>query len=313
MLWIALLTTSVCFAQNDVYLNINHLMNGQQLSNTSVGTNNLDESFSCTRMEYYLSQISIWHDGGQQTTVEDTWFLIDAFEESSLYLGNFDIQNVDSIVFGVGVEEAANHLDPALYEESHPLAYQNPSMHWGWTSGYRFVAFEGTMAASDAYIWQVHALGDNNYELTQVSVEAEAADGTLEIELNGNYDRAFENVQLGTGIIVHGTSGKAIAVMTNMQTNVFVSAEEDILNSIEEEELLSNFQIFPQPASVNEAFTIVNNNAINEKLIVYNLHGAEIFSSDLNAFGETNFQLSSSGIYLVHFVESDIFKKLIIR
>ncbi|MBK7304311.1 MAG: hypothetical protein IPI90_13940 [Saprospiraceae bacterium] len=30
-----------------------------------------------------------------------------------------------------------------LISVDSPLAFQDPSMHWGWTSGYRFIALEG--------------------------------------------------------------------------------------------------------------------------------------------------------------------------
>ena len=43
---------------------------------------------------------------------------------------------------GIGVPEALNNSDPAQYPQGHPLSVSNGT-YWTWTTGYRFVIFEG--------------------------------------------------------------------------------------------------------------------------------------------------------------------------
>ena len=41
-------------------------------------------------------------------------------------------------------------------------------MHWGWTSGYRFVCAEGTAGASFNQTFELHGLGNTNYALQTI-------------------------------------------------------------------------------------------------------------------------------------------------
>ena len=56
----------------------------------------------------------------------DMYLLVRPAVDSMYDLGSHpDITNVESITFSVGVDQAHNHLDPASYPASHPLAPQN--------------------------------------------------------------------------------------------------------------------------------------------------------------------------------------------
>lgn len=73
-----------------------------------------------------------------------------------------NVNKVEAITFSVGVEQAYNHLDPASFPPDDPLAPQNPEMHWGWVSGYRFAAVEGEAGPNLDQHFEIHSIGDAN-------------------------------------------------------------------------------------------------------------------------------------------------------
>ncbi|MBR9919992.1 MAG: T9SS type A sorting domain-containing protein [Bacteroidetes bacterium] len=236
-------------AQTDVNIHFNHLLGGDDFQLESVFTAQGDYDANITRLEYYISQIELIHDGGQVTPVEDTWLLVDASETNSVYLGNFDVQQLEGMNISIGVEESVNHLDPGAYPADHPLAPQIPPMHWGWAAGYRFVCLEGLTSTNQSLIYQIHALGDDNYFTQEMTADLSAVDGVLDIGLEGEYLNMFINVDVSGGEVVHGDYGVAIKLLQNMTSEVFSVKEPVITTSakqVYEEELVS---FFPNPAT----------------------------------------------------------------
>jgi len=68
----------------------------------------LGHQFKLTRLEYYISGISITHDGGMETKVSDTYILAKANQTNSVLLGNLDVTNIESINFSIGVDQPPN-------------------------------------------------------------------------------------------------------------------------------------------------------------------------------------------------------------
>lgn len=208
--------------------------------------------YKITRMEYYISDIRITHDGGQETPMTDLYLLVHPAEDSVYFLGAHPgITSVEGITFSVGVDEDRNHADPALYPSGHPLAPQNPSMHWGWSSGYRFAALEGKAGANFANDFEIHALGDANYKQQSIATTAETDDaGEKTIYLVADYTQLFVNVDVSAGLIVHGSSGKAVILLNNMKNLVFKAAQSSgILNP----EFKGRFAVLANPALAGEA------------------------------------------------------------
>ncbi len=182
-------------AQNDINLSIFHKLANEEFNLNQAANNNLEHDFKITRLEYYISEISLIHDGGTETLIEDLWILVNASSKTEVELGNYDINTVEKIVFHIGVDPAHNHLDPSTYEASHPLAPKAPSMHWGWTAGYRFVALEGHGGPALDQLVQLHGLDDKNYFTTEVVLDKTAENGILNIQLDADYTRALEDIE----------------------------------------------------------------------------------------------------------------------
>ena len=159
-------------AQSNVYFLLNHKLAGSPYSPNAMAANNLGDQFKIQRLDYYISEITLYHDAGQVTDITDHYILVKAGREYDLRLdslGTYTISQLDSVRFGIGVDGGRNHSDISTYTPEHPLSFQSPSMHWGWTAGYRFVAIEGSTGASMNLGWQIHGLGDNNYGYVTVA------------------------------------------------------------------------------------------------------------------------------------------------
>ena len=220
------LSAALVSAQTTIRLNINHLFNEeviQQGGVYSTGPGGVD--LRVDRLQYYLSEFTIVHDGGQETHIDEMWLLVDAFHGNNHFLGLLNVQEVEQIIFSVGVELDYNHEDPSLYKQAHPLAHQNPSMHWGWTSGYRFLCVEGDAGNSLSDMVQLHSLGDANYFQQTLEANCSYENDEIIIHLDARYDQIFNDISIAGGLFEHSeTSAAALGSLENMRDLVFSPA-----------------------------------------------------------------------------------------
>lgn len=230
-------------AQTNVSLKINHKLGNQSFNFSQDATNNQGDPFQVTRLEYYIAEIKLTYDGGMDTTIQDFWVLVDPSNVTNTTLGTFNFTTLESVSFGVGVQSSVNHLDPSSYAANHPLSPKSPSMHWGWTAGYRFVAMEGT-AASKSDIFQIHALGDGNYQIQTIQTAGKTQGSDLVIDLDADYEGALENITINAGLVNHGSNGEAATLLDNFKDHVFSEAG----SGISLDEGVSNLvSIYPNP------------------------------------------------------------------
>lgn len=267
-------------AQVDVELNIEHRLNNSPFSFNSTSQAPGGYNFTVDRLQYYVSEISIIHDGGTYTSVENTWLLVDAGDDANFELGTFDITNIEGIAFYVGVDRDTNNADPSEHAIGHPLAPQNPSMHWGWQSGYRFVAMEGNAGPNAEYGYEIHALGNENYNRVQVTTSASTSNGVSEITIYANYAEALRNVDISSGLILHATTGGAVQFLNDFADFVFYS--EESLN-VTESETTSGFEIYPNPSAGSSKVKILSRNFNNHKLVIYGVDGKMVESIPLQS------------------------------
>lgn len=183
---------------------------------------------------YYLSNIHIIHDGGQDLDLSDTIILVKGGEFEFL-MGSFDITNIEQINFGVGVPQAVNHLDITQYPSGHFLSFQTPSMHWGWTSGYKFLLCDGKGDANSdgtpETLFQLHDLGDANYKNVQLPVVGTVYASHIVLPINCNIDEWIYGANPSTVGVQHGTTGINASTMSNVNSRaVFTQAASASLN-----------------------------------------------------------------------------------
>jgi len=222
------LWSGISLAQTDVSLAVVHQVDDAEFALNSTFVSGDSYEYTVTRLEYYLSEIEIVHDGGQITPVPDTWLLIDASGPSLISLGEFAVNEIEGINFSVGVNPEHNHLDPATYPAEHPLAPQNPSMHWGWASGYRFAAFEGLSGPGFLSVFEIHALGNDNYHQTQLTGVAHGEGNSKTIVVNADYNGLLQGVNVSGGLVVHGETQHAALLLDNFRDHVFSLSSEPL-------------------------------------------------------------------------------------
>lgn len=168
---------------------------------------------------YYISNVHIIHDGGQDLDLSDTVFIV-TVEDPILELGMLDLTNIESIDFGVGVPQSVNHADISQYDESNPLSWQSPSMHWGWTSGYKFLLVNGYGDSNNDgtadELFQIHSLGDGNYKNVSMAVIPTVGPTETTIVINCNLDEWMFGINPGNVGVHHGTTGVNASVMNNV-------------------------------------------------------------------------------------------------
>lgn len=280
--------------QTNVRLQINHKLGASPFQFNTAATNNNNVAFQVDRLQYYVSQITLIHDGGQQTLVPNTWFLIDAGSVFDVALGSFNISNLEGVSFGIGVEQSANHLDPSTYPSTHPLAPQWPSMHWGWSAGYRFVAYEGKSGNNFNQTWEIHALEDNLYYQNSITTSGFSLGSDLVIALDADYEKALQDLDVSSGPITHGGFGEAITLLQNFRDYVFSPSLAVGL----EEKVEFSMEIGPNPVMESEFVRVTGDFPQGSELELTDLSGKKVKSYPIDG-NEYYLERPGTGLYFV--------------
>lgn len=298
MFIVALIATTIsATAQQEIKLTVNHLLGSSKFAFNTAATNDLGHSFKLQRLEYYVSGISIKHDGGKITNIPDVYILMKTNRMDTISLGKFDVTNLESITFAVGVDPFVNNGDPAGWKSTHPLAPKLPSMHWGWTSGYRFVALEGKSGSNFGQELQIHGLGNQNFFKQNIPTKGTVINGGMLITLNADYTKALSKIAIEQGLVEHSESSSAAVCLRNFQTKVFSNTEgEGNTLAVLDEEVYDAFQIFPNPSS-GEIHLQMNDSRFNGgNLTVINLLGESVVQiNGIEALQQLNLQ--TTGVY----------------
>jgi hypothetical protein len=258
LLFIALMfTAGLSNAQKNVYFTITNKLGSSNFGYGQVAQNDLMQNFKISRVEYYISGIKIIHDGGTETSVPSHYILAKGSSNVTDLLGNFNITNLEGVKFSVGVEAPTNNSDPTLFIAPHPLAPQSPSMHWGWTSGYRFVALEGTAGTNFNTTYEMHGLGNANYFEQTIMTNGTANGNDMFINIVGDYTKALKGISVNAGPIDHGVNATDLTVIQNFRDEVF-TAGTSAPASIQESNLQNNITLFPNPTNNKVYFSNLN-------------------------------------------------------
>lgn len=287
-------------AQTPVYLKINHLLAGQPYAFGTATSNNLGNAFNFSRTDYYLSQITLTYDGGQDTTFSDLYVLVKAQEPTNVYLGDFSFTTLEKVSFGIGVDTSMNHKDPSVLPANHPLSFQSPAMHWGWSAGYRFVAIEGKTGANYSQTWELHCLGDANYSSADISTAGTMVNNKLVIALDANYEMALKDVTVNGNLIYHGEGNVVPNVMNNMWKNVFTVGSATF--SVDEVSH-STWNLYPIPSKGSLTIDIEQNQNI-DAIRVMDLNGRIISTNSIE--GQTaQISIDHSGVYFIQLMSNE--------
>ena len=219
-------------------------------------------------------------------------------------MGSHSITSIEGVNFHIGVDAGKNHADPASYNMSHPLAPKNPSMHWGWTSGYRFIAMEGKGGANLNQTFELHGLGDANYFKVTVpfATAMTATNNEFVLNVDADYTRILENVNVSSGLIVHGETGAAKTALENMRDYVF--AEGSFPSSTIDISEINDFKVFPNPTNGLSKLTIETSIEGTYQVAITDIVGKQVaFFNEVRSNSTLEFELNNSGLYFVSLIK----------
>ncbi len=291
-------------AQQDTKLRIYHFSGNHEYQDNLIEQNNLGQDYKPTRVAYYLSKFTVVHDGGQETAVsEDTIGLVEAGQGpySEVALGSLNISNVEAIKFYIGVPKIPNGGDPSVYPSNHPLAPQNPSMHWGWAAGYRFLVYEGVGGANFSQTFQLHALWDTNYFEQTVPATGHVFGNQTIIAIDGDYVKGLNDIDVSQGIIAHGIDTEDLEALINFRNIVFTNSVQNVQLGVDEI-ANSEMMIYPNPMSGEDQLHIENIKPGQEVRIV-DLTGRVLSTQSIKS-NQTQFSLDATGVFIVQLYQN---------
>ena len=237
------LTLLVAQGQKNVFLEITPMFQNSILAmNTNYVAWN-GKTFKLDHFDYYLSNIQITHDGGQEILL-DSVFLVEP-QSHTLYLGGHNVNQIEQISFIVGVPKPMNTqtgvdaIDISLYPENHPLSFQTPSMYWGWQAGYMHMIVGGYAddngdGSLEAY-FEMHNLGNQNQKLVEFPtiIQTNTSSNQIDIFMNCQVDRWINTIPLSTVGVAHGETGLNATILNNVLTqDVFIQPANASIESI---------------------------------------------------------------------------------
>ena len=267
---------------------------------------------------YYFSNLTIKHDGGQVLNFTDTVFIVKP-DNHLLDLGFQNITTVEQISFLVGVPErfntqsGASAQDISLYSDIHPLSFQSPSMYWGWQSGYMHMIVGGSVDGNNDGIpetnFQLHNLGNSNQQsvLNMPVLQTNLNPQQIDIKIRCNLDSWLKNINLSTIGNVHGENGYNAFVMDNVLTeNVFNQGTDVSLKEIDQ----ALMKVKTDYGILSIEWTGMKN--INA-CVLFNESGQEIYREVVNDInGSLALSNLNSGLVIIKLTDNTD-KKLAIR
>ena len=194
-----------------------------------------------SRAEFYISDVALQRPDGSLLPLLDYYLLVNAAQPgASFSLGAWPVTAVQGVTLHLGVPPSVNHSDPSLWHGTHPLAPQDPSMHWGWSAGYRFLAIEGEVDndgdGTPETHFEFHNLGDVLYRTLELKGNKAAENGMLTLQFALDYAQLFKNIALTGDLLLHGSAAPNIAMMDNAATQSFLallptSATNEVLDN----------------------------------------------------------------------------------
>jgi hypothetical protein len=303
LLFTLLFSSSLTWGQKNIFLHIDPLFGSQPFALNQTFTGNDGVAVSIEHFNYYLSDVKIFHDNGQQTNLlTDIWLITPT--QHTLYLGYFAIQQIDSINFTIGVPKRYNTQTGALaqdistYPEIHPLSFQSPSMYWGWSFGYMHMIAGGKADSNNdgvpnAY-FELHNLGNNNQQSVTLPAIQTTSGNQIDLHYNCHVDRWFNQMPLSSVGVLHGETGLNLSVMQNVNT-------QDVFALNPAATIQENHNLFVSWKQTPTEITIhgIQNQGI-ENFQVFSNTGQKLLDMDVqNAVASIPLDRLSSGFYLV--------------
>jgi hypothetical protein len=239
-------------AQKNVFLNLHPVFSNQPFILLSNYQGNDGATVELEHFNYYVSDVKIIHDGGQELYLDASIWLVTPMQYN-LYLGFLEVNQIDSVLFTIGVPKPYNTQagamaqDISTYPETHPLSFQSPSMYWGWAFGYMHMIVGGKADSNndqipDAY-FELHNLGNNNQQAVALPCVQTALGNQIDLNFTCHVDRWLNQMPLSTIGVLHGDTGLNAQILQNVNSqDVFTLAANAQISEITAYDLVQMIQ-----------------------------------------------------------------------
>ncbi len=284
-------------SQTEIIFEIDHRLNGTSFNEGIEPTwsfefeaeNNLGHAFTLQRFDYYLSNFTIVHDGGQETFIEESFYILHSLEESELNFGTHEISHIEALKFHFGLDEIYNHGDPSTYPADHPLAHQGLfTMFWDWQSGY---IFAGVHTHSDSDMAIFHFAGDENYTEMVVPLDADVSGDVWTLELTARIEETWRDINLEEDL-----NSMDDYFLENFTNHVF--SYEGTLSV--DDQNLSNVSVYPNPNSGSFQIQWGEADVLVDRVEIFDLSGKSVFLRSVEPNSQNLWiEGLSEGLYIV--------------
>jgi hypothetical protein len=288
------------FGQTTLKFAFNFKFNGEPFKLNQTYDDLSGTKVNLTRAQFYLSMDKAIHDGGNETDLSGNFILADYGIESYLIDSNLSITDLEEIHFGFGVHPDVNHNDPTTYSAEHPLALKSPTMHWGWTSGYKFFALEGNIDSDNDQtpdkLFQMHAVGDEFYKSMKLVANKSVANNEIVVEVIVDLGTWFTNVDLQDVGILHGGGPVMEAAVANtpqvFNATTIVNVKDNAYQIVE-----NTINILNQLNKTMLTYELAQK--LEGQLKIIDLNGSLVESINIqNQIGAIDISHLSNGVYL---------------
>lgn len=197
-----LLLFSSCWslhAQTDVALNIQHKFGQSNYTPNQPYVDDENRVILITRIQYYLSNIELTHDGGQSVLINKQHLLMEG--ETSVYnLGTVspEIQQLEALNFDLGVDPNLNNSRPVNHPIGHVLAENR--MYSETQQSYIFLAIEGMVDTDGDQTpdkpFSFRATGDQLLRNMTIQATTSRSDAGIKINLVANIANWLKEIDL---------------------------------------------------------------------------------------------------------------------
>ncbi|MFN8395827.1 MAG: MbnP family protein [Bacteroidia bacterium] len=134
------------YSPSTLSLSINNIVGSKPFSFDSIYTTTSGRRFKFSAARFHIS--SPWLGSNDGPVPLDKYLQIKA-NVANYLLDTIDPGSYSSLSFNIGVDSVANHSDPTLWPDDHPLSLMNPMQdNWSWSGGYVFLKLEGRVDSS---------------------------------------------------------------------------------------------------------------------------------------------------------------------
>jgi cytochrome c peroxidase len=180
------------------------LVLGNQLSDSKVA------KFSISRLDGLLSDLALQRSDGSWLKSGE-WHVFISAEKGRLaaIADGLPAEEFKAIRFRVGVDAATDATDPAKWPPEHPLHPDVCGLHWGWQSGYVFLAIEGHWGNDAGFSY--HLAGATNPMIVELPVRVSGSNPTTVQITFDMADVLSEGAVVRKSTSTHSRDGDALA------------------------------------------------------------------------------------------------------